>query len=312
MSDLSRTTVASPQARGVRPRQPSHRRRDLAALALTLVFVWCLVDLGLKLDRLLALPAKLLGILDAMLVPPDWSFAPVAWDAMVVSIQMAWIGTLIGAVLSLPLGFLAAQNVSDRSISTAVRVLLDAIRAVPEVVLAVVVFVPIAGLGPYAGALAIGIHSVGTLGKLTAEAIESADAGPVEAIRSVGGDLLRVQRWAVLPQVLPEIIAFWLYRFEVNVRAAAVLGIVGAGGIGALLQQTINYGRYPMAGMALIIVVVATLIIDEISGRLRRRIIEGSGGVATPPEQQLLVDPSLALADVRPHEVTGPSVVAAS
>jgi phosphonate transport system permease protein len=297
---------------GARPPQPTHRRRDLAVLAVGLVFVWCLADLGLKLDRLLALPAKLFAILDAMLVPPDWSFAPVAWDAMVVSIQMAWIGTIIGAVLSLPLGFLAAQNVSSRTISTAVRVLLDAIRAVPEVVLAVVVFVPIAGLGPYAGALAIGIHSVGTLGKLTAEAIESVDAGPLEAIRAVGGDSLRVQRWGILPQVLPEIIAFWLYRFEVNVRAAAVLGIVGAGGIGALLQQTITYGRYPMAGMALIIVVVATLVIDEISGRLRRRIIEGSGGVATPPAQQRLVDPSLVLAEVRPQELPRPGAVGAS
>ncbi len=139
-------------------------------------------------------------------------------------------------VLSLPLGFLAAHNVSPRPVSAAVRVFLDAIRAFPEIVLAVVVFVPIAGLGPFAGALAIGIHSVGTLGKLTAEAIESIDRGPVEAARATGGSALQVQRWAVVPQVLPEIIAFWLYRFEVNVRAAAVLGVVGAGGIGSLLS----------------------------------------------------------------------------
>lgn len=260
-----------------------------------LVFAWCVVDLGLKLDRLLALPGKLLGILEAMLLPPDWSYAGEAWTEMVVSIQMAWIGTLIGAVLSLPLGFFAAHNVSNRGVSVALRVFLDAIRAFPEIVLAVVVFVPIAGLGPFAGALAIGIHSVGTLGKLTAEAIESIDRGPVEAARAAGGSGLQVQRWGVLPQVLPEVVAFWLYRFEINIRAAAVLGVVGAGGIGALLQQTINYGRYPEAGMALVVVIAATLLIDTISGRIRRRIIEGPGGPR--PEPAEMADPMLIVAE---------------
>jgi phosphonate transport system permease protein len=284
----------------VRPRPPSHLRRNLVLVGLGALFVWCLVDLGLKLDRLVGLPAKLLSIFGAMLLPPDWSYAGEAWQEMVVSLQMAWIGTLIGAILSLPLGFFAAHNVSNRPVSATLRVVLDAIRAVPEVVLAVVVFVPIAGLGPFAGALAIGIHSVGTLGKLTAEAIESIDGGPVEAARAVGGSSLQVQRWAVLPQVLPEIVAFWLYRFEVNVRAAAVLGIVGAGGIGALLQQTINYGRYPMAGMALIIVVAATLVIDQVSGWLRRRIIEGAGSTG-PGREQELIDPVLVLAEPAPR-----------
>ncbi len=98
--------------------------------------------------------------------------------------------------------------------------------------LAVVIFVPIAGLGPFAGALAIGVHSVGTLGKLTAEAIESIDPGPWRPRRAEGPHGAPVQRWGVLPQVLPEVVAFWLYRFEINLRAAAVLGVVGAGGIG--------------------------------------------------------------------------------
>jgi phosphonate transport system permease protein len=294
-------------AAGSLPPRPSHWRRDLLTLALALVFIWCVVDLQLRLDRLVALPAKLLSLFSAMLLPPDWSFADEAWTQMVVSIQMAWIGTLIGAVLSLPLGFFAAHNVSSGPVSAVLRVLLDAIRAFPEIVLAVVVFVPIAGLGPFAGALAIGVHSVGTLGKLTAEAIESIDRGPVEAVRAVGGGGLQVQRWAVLPQVLPEVVAFWLYRFEVNVRAAAVLGVVGAGGIGALLQQTINYGRYPRAGMALIIVVIATLLIDAVSGRIRRRIIEGPGG-ARPEDVATLIDPELLVAE----PATRPSGAAAS
>ena len=216
---------------------------------------------------------------------------------------MAWIGTLIGAALSLPLGFFAAHNVSPRLVSVSIRVLLDAIRAFPEVVLAVVIFVPIAGLGPFAGALAIGIHSVGTLGKLTAEAIESIDTGPVEAARASGASGLQVQRWGVLPQVLPEVIAFWLYRFEINVRAAAALGVVGAGGIGSLLAETLRFGRYDKAGMAIIVIVVATLCIDQISGRVRRRVIEGPGN-ATPSAAQELIDPTLVLVEGVPRSAT--------
>lgn len=283
-------------AHGLRPRRPSHVRRDLLLMAVVVVFLWSFIDLELKLGRLVELPGAVLSLMEAMFLPPDWAYIEVAFPEMVVSIQMAWIGTLIGAVLSLPLGFLAATNVSNRGVSAALRLFLDAIRAFPEIVLAIVIFVPIAGLGPYAGALAIGIHSVGTLGKLTAEAIESIDRGPLEAVRAAGGSGLQLQRWAVLPQALPEVLAFWLYRFEVNVRAAAVLGVVGAGGIGALLQQTITYGRYSKAGMAIIIVVVATLIVDQISGYLRRRVIEGPG-TPRPTAAQELVDPALRLAE---------------
>ena len=193
------------------------------------------------------------------------------------ALRPALIATVIAAILSLPIGFIAAKNISSGPVSNAIRVLLDAIRAFPELVLAVAIFIPIAGLGPVAGALAIGVHSIGTLGKLTAEVIEGIDTGPVEAARSVGGNALQVQRWAVLPQVLPEIIAFWLYRFEINIRGAAVLGVVGAGGIGFLLQQTVVYGRFGKAGTALVVVIVATILVDTVSGWVRRRIIEGGG-----------------------------------
>lgn len=285
-----------------RPGRPTHLRRDLVFIAVIAVFLWSIVNLNLRLDRLIELPGKLLGIMEAMFLPPDWAYVDVALPEMIVSIQMAWIGTLIGAVLSLPLGFFAAHNVSPRPVSTFIRLLLDAIRAFPEIVLAVVIFVPIAGLGPVAGALAIGIHSVGTLGKLTAEAIESIDDGPVEGVRATGASGLQLQRWAVLPQVLPEVVAFWLYRFEINVRAAAVLGVVGAGGIGSLLAQTLNYGRYSKTGLAIIIVVVATLLVDQVSGRLRRRVIEGPGSTG-PDAAQAIVDPALVLVESVPRPI---------
>ena len=261
-----------------RPRPPSNGRRNASIIAAAFVFGWALLAVDIKVERLLDLPSGLWRVIHRMFfdVGPDFSYAGVALDAMVQSIQIAWVGTIIGAVFSLPIGFFAAKNVSSGLVSNIVRQILNGIRAFPELVLAVAIFIPIAGLGPVAGALAIGFHSIGTLGKLTAEVVEGIDPGPVEAARAVGGGSLQVQRWGVLPQVLPEIIAFWLYRFEINIRAAAVLGVVGAGGIGFIVQQTIIFGRFPRAGTAILVVVIATILIDVISGAVRRRIIEGS------------------------------------
>lgn len=279
-----------------RPARPSRLRRDLVVLVVAVVFLWASVGLGLKLNRLVELPGSLVHLFGDMLLPPAWDYIGTAMEAMKDSVQIAWVGTLIGAILSLPLGFFAAHNVSPRPVSAAIRVLLDAIRAFPELVLLLVVFVPIAGLGPFPAALAIGVHSVGTLGKLTAEAIESIDRGPVEAARACGASSLQVQRWGVLPQVLPEVVAFWLYRFEINVRAAAVLGLVGAGGVGSLLTENIRYGRYSQAGMVIIVVVVSTILIDAASGRVRRRIIEGPGGAPGRPEPEgMRSDPLMSL-----------------
>lgn len=260
-----------------RPERPSHAKRNIAVAATVALFVWAALTVDVDADRLLRLPAGVANVFYRMFLRdgPDWTYLVPYLGDMIESLQIAWIGTVIGAAISLPLGFFAAKNVSSGAVSTFVRQVLNGIRAFPELVLAVAIFIPIAGLGPVPGALAIGIHSVGTLGKLTAEVIEGIDPGPVEAARAVGGRSLQVQRWGVLPQVLPEIVAFWLYRFEINIRAAAVLGVVGAGGIGLVVQQAIVFGRFPRAGTALIVVVVVTIMVDTISGWTRRRIIEG-------------------------------------
>jgi phosphonate transport system permease protein len=259
--------------------RPSRTKRNLALLGVALVVGWAAVTVGVDPAEILELPAGVALVFTEMFLDPgpDWSYLPTAIEGMVESLQIAWVGTVIGAILSLPLGFFGARNVSSGLVSNIMRQILNAIRAFPEIVLAIAIMIPIAGLGPVAGALAIGLHSVGTLGKLTAEVIEGIDPGPVEAARAAGGGSLQIQRWGVLPQVLPEIVAFWLYRFEINIRAAAVLGVVGAGGIGFSLQQTITFHRYPLAGTAIIVVVVATIMVDTASGWVRRRIIEGAG-----------------------------------
>ena len=262
-----------------RPTRPSGTKRNLALVGVALLVAWAALSIEVRVDRLVDLPGGLARIFDRMFIRDgvDWTYLGHSLAAMVESIQIAWVGTIIGAVLSLPLGFFGAKNVSSGFVSNVVRQVLNAIRAFPELVLVLVIFIPIAGLGPVAGALAIGLHSVGTLGKLTAEVVEGIDPGPVEAARAAGGRSLQVQRWGVLPQVLPDIVAFWLYRFEINIRAAAILGVVGAGGIGTVIQQTIVFQRFPRAGMAILVIIVATLVVDVVSGWVRRRIIEGAG-----------------------------------
>jgi len=259
-----------------RPARPSRLVVRVATLAAILLVGWAVLSVDVRLERLIDLPAQLWRIFQRMFLPFEVSYLPRAMDGMLQSLAMAWTGTVIGAAVSLPLGFLGAKNVSSGFVSNIVRQLLNAIRAIPELILAVVVFIPIAGLGPVAGALAIGIHSIGTLGKLTAEVVEGIDPGSVEAARAAGGNGWQVQRWGVLPQVLPEIVAFWLYRFEINIRASAVLGVVGAGGVGELVTNTLNYRRYELAGATILVIIIATILVDYVSGRVRRRIIEGA------------------------------------
>jgi phosphonate transport system permease protein len=297
-------TAAAVRA-GARPVRPSAAKRNLALLGAGLVVAWCAVTVGIEVDRIVELPAGIAGVFYEMFLARgvEWAYLGTALERMVESLQIAWVGTVIGAVISLPLGFFGAKNVSSGLVSNVVRQVLNAIRAFPEIVLAIAIFIPIAGLGPVAGALAIGLHSVGTLGKLTAEVVEGIDPGPVEAARATGARPIQVQRWGVLPQVLPEVVAFWLYRFEINIRAAAVLGVVGAGGIGFVLQQAIAFGRFPRAGMIILVVIVATIAVDTVSGWTRRRIIEGAGARRVQADE--IEQPELEEIERRPFASAG-------
>jgi phosphonate transport system permease protein len=191
------------------------------------------------------------------------------------SVYIAWIGTIIGAFVSLPLAFLAAHNVAPLWIRSPIRQLFNAIRAVPELILAVIL-IPVTGLGAWAGTLAIGIHSIGTLGKWACESIEDIDEGPMEATKACGGKWVTGMRWGVLPQVMPVISSYWLFRFEINVRASAVLGMIGAGGVGSELVSQLSFRNFPAASAVLIMTMAVVLTIDTISAAVRRRIIKGA------------------------------------
>jgi len=290
-----------------RPSRPSQRTKHVATALAVLVVAWAALSIDVKIERLPGLPSALARIFGRMFLEPspEWSYFPTALGYMGESIQIAWLGTIIGAILSLPLAFFGAKNITSALVSNVIRQLLNAIRAIPEILVAVVIFIPMVGLGAYPGMLAIGVHSVGTLGKLSAEVIEGINPGPVEAARAAGGRPLQIQRWGVLPQVLPEIVAFWLYRFEINIRASAILGAVGAGGVGEALVQSLQFRRYDRAGMLIIVIIVVTILIDTASGWLRRRIIEGGSGGTTAPELEDRAHLSMAMAGATSGDTGG-------
>ena len=253
-------------------------RRWVIALVIVVATVWSVSGLQVTLDRLLGAPGDAWAILRQM-TPPAFSevYERGALGKILESVYIAWVGTIIGAALSLPLAFLAAHNVAPHWVRVPIRQLFNAIRAVPELILAVI-FIPITGLGAWAGTMAIGIHSIGTLGKWAAESIESIDDGPIEAVEACGGRWASEMRWAVLPQVMPNIASYWLFRFEINVRASAVLGMIGAGGVGSELVLHLSFRNFPAACAVLLMTITVVLTIDTVSAAVRRRIIRGSTG----------------------------------
>ncbi|ACK67806.1 phosphonate ABC transporter, inner membrane subunit [Rippkaea orientalis PCC 8801] len=204
--------------------------------------------------------------------PPDFSDWQLYVQETLETIAMGLWGTILAASLGIPLSILASDNICPQWIVFPVRRVLDGMRAINEVVFALI-FVVAVGLGPFAGVLALFVHTAGILGKLFSEAIEAIDPGPVEGIRATGASKLQEIIFGVIPQVMPLWISFTLYRFEANVRSASVLGIVGAGGIGFSLYQNIRSFKYPEVCAILIILIVAVALIDTLSAKLRQKLI---------------------------------------
>jgi phosphonate ABC transporter permease subunit PhnE len=205
--------------------------------------------------------------------PLNWEIiGDVAYQAM-ITIQIAWLGTIIATLISLPLSFIAARNIAPTvSVGILSRLFFNVDRSI-DVLIVALVMVSVVGLGPLAGVLAVAIHSIGSMGKLFTEAIESIDKGPVEALESVGATRSQVVRWGIIPQVLPYLISYFLYRLELNIRSAVVIGIVGAGGIGFLLLDNIRQFQYPNVSMILLVITVLVMVIDYLSGMLRKSVV---------------------------------------
>ncbi|PII87223.1 phosphonate ABC transporter, permease protein PhnE [Leucobacter sp. OLJS4] len=256
------------------PARPSRLWPTLWAILVGLVFIVAAGGLKISWAELPALPGQVLQYLELMFASPNWEKLPRALFETWRSISMAWIGAILCVVISIPLGMLAANSVGPLWLRAILRGLFAVIRAVPEVIIALVLLT-VTGLTPFTGALALGIAGIGTQGKWVYEAVESVRDGAAEAVRAAGGTTAAVTRWALWPAVAPALLSFALYRFEINIRTSAVLGFVGAGGIGSMLSNYTNYRQWDTVGMLLIVVVIATMIMDAISGAIRRRIMNG-------------------------------------
>ncbi|MHC6225801.1 phosphonate ABC transporter, permease protein PhnE [Pseudomonas sp. X10] len=205
-------------------------------------------------------------------LPPDLSILPSLWRPALETLQIALWGTLLGIILAVPLGLLAARNLHDnRWLYQGTRQLLNVIRSINELILALV-FVSAVGLGPFPGVLALALHGVGMLGKFFAESIEEIDQGPIEALQATGARPLQVIVFGVLPQVITAWIAVVLYRFEVNLRSATVLGMVGAGGLGFELVSSLKLFKYQETATCILVITLMVVLADLVSNRLRHAI----------------------------------------
>ncbi|MGW5386093.1 phosphonate ABC transporter, permease protein PhnE [Nocardia sp. NPDC003963] len=208
------------------------------------------------------------------MLPPDFgAFGTDLFDAALQTVAIGLVATAIGAVLSVPLGILAAANVTPHpAVYWVARAWILVVRAVPELIIAVV-FVAALGLGPIAGTCALAIGSIGFLGKLVADAVEEIDPGPLDAVRAVGGGWWKTLFAAVVPQVMPSMIGAGLYLLDVNIRTSTVLGIVGAGGIGYLLFESIRTLNFDIAGAIVVVVFVIVYTIERLSGWIRSLVV---------------------------------------
>ncbi|MBM3114858.1 phosphonate ABC transporter, permease protein PhnE [Jeongeupia naejangsanensis] len=209
-------------------------------------------------------------------IPPDLDVLSRLVTPALETIQIALWGTLLAALIAAPLSLLAAGNLHmPWPLYQGARQLFNLIRSVNELILALI-FVSAVGLGPFPGVLALALHGVGMLGKFFAESIEEIDAGPIEALQATGARPLQVIVFGVLPQVLTAWIAVVLYRFEVNLRSATVLGMVGAGGLGFELLSSLKLFKYQESATCIIVIAVMVIAADLLSSRLRRFIQQGA------------------------------------
>jgi phosphonate transport system permease protein len=213
-----------------------------------------------------------MGRFAADFFPPDFTDWRIYVEEMLVTLQIAVWGTALAVVCAVPLGLLSAENIAPAWVRQPVRRMMDALRAINEMVFAML-FVVAVGLGPFAGVLALFVHTTGILAKLFSEAVEAVDPRPVEGIRATGANLLEEIVYGVIPQVLPLWISYSLYRFESNVRSATVVGMVGAGGIGVVLWEIIRGFHFAETCAVMIIVVASVSLIDIASARLRKLFI---------------------------------------
>jgi len=246
----------------------------LASIAVVLaLLVWSAPHAEINIGRLFASLPAMVEFLSRIVVMPEWDYLPELAKKMLETIEMAFIATSIALALSVPIGFLAAGNTSPHpALFHAARALLSGMRALPELVWALV-FVSAVGLGPLAGIMALALVTVGFMGKFFAESIEVVDPRAVEGVSAHGAGWLQLRTFAHLPQVLPDFIGSTMYVLDHNLRAATILGLVGAGGIGydmVMAMRLFQYDRLLLIAASIYLVVT---VLDRLSDRFRAKVI---------------------------------------
>ncbi|MFN4278011.1 MAG: phosphonate ABC transporter, permease protein PhnE [Ferrovibrio sp.] len=295
MEAYSTARIASDEDRQVRiaaaiaaPRGRATRRVLIwgATIVVLLYAAWICELIGPKF--FVGLP-KLGGALAMMLVPSGFQYLPEFLWALLETVSMAFLGTLLGAVFAIPLAMLCSRiTLPVRILQFGFRRFSDSLRSLDHLIWALI-FVRAIGLGPLAGILAIALVDLGTLSKLYSEAFDNSSKGPVEGIRASGGSWLDGVRFGILPQVLPNMLSATLYMWESNTRSATILGIVGAGGIGYQLADRLRVYEFGEASLIIILVIGAVALIDALSQFLRRRLIAGRAERDLPEATPLAV-----------------------
>lgn len=272
--DIARARAAHPLA--FRAPLPVRLRRVALWTGFTLLFAWCLYDFDVSPLRIWEGLGRLGTVLSFMFPPHIWTtwreFSDIL-NGLAETLSMAFLGTLLGALVAFPLSFLGAKNINRLPILRfGVRRGFDIIRAFETLILALI-FIRAFGLGPLAGVLAIAVGEIGVLAKLYAEAIENTSTKPVDGVTAAGASRPQSIRFAVLPQVWPVLLSITLYNFESNVRSGTILGIVGAGGIGFLLADRIGAYRWDEAWSIIVLIIAMVYVIDWLSALIRARFI---------------------------------------
>ncbi|MGG2064967.1 phosphonate ABC transporter, permease protein PhnE [Bacillus sp. S14(2024)] len=243
---------------------------------LAMIYIWAFS--GVPMEGIKETAGQITKAIMTGIINPDWDYVslPDGEDllhGLVDTLAIAVLGTFISAFLCVPFAFWAATNMSTGKVTSGSgKFVLSFIRTFPELVMALL-FIKAVGPGSFAGVLALGLHSIGMLGKLYSEGIENIDKGPTEALVATGANRFQVLWYAVLPQVLPDFFSYTLYRFEINVRSASILGMVGAGGIGTPLIFALSSRNWSRVGIILLGIIIMVIVIDFISSSIRKRIV---------------------------------------
>lgn len=247
-------------------------KKTLMTLIVGFLILLSLLQSGLLNGQRLAEGLPAIGVMVTEMIPPDFTRWQRWVSPMIDTLTMSIAGTFLAIIFSLPLAFIAAKNSAPNGIVyQASRMLLNILRSIPELIMGII-FVAAVGFGMLPGVLALGLHSIGMIGKFFAEAVEHSHTGPIEAVQAVGGSRIQVITHGILPQVFPKFLDVAMYRWEYNFRASTVMGMVGAGGIGTELMGSLRLIDYPQVAAILLVILAAVTAVDALSNYARSKL----------------------------------------